>query len=214
MLVGQVRSAEQGFAMTEKLISTEAISLCIIDSDTAMQPQAIIEGEMGELRIGLKARLNGQAYPRLHKIISSTETSLIIVSQYREKIGVMYGPNTTTNGGHAVKYTADCRIEVSKTLNREGDLVPNSIVTVKAIKNRLAAPFKKATFDVVFGIGIDRIKDLLEQAIELEIVNKAAAGWCSYKDTKIQGVDAFSKLIEDNEELRSEIEEEVRRRME
>lgn len=210
LFIVQFDSAEQGFSIAEKLINTGEVSLCIIDSDTAMQPRGLIEGEFGEMKIGLKARLNGQVYPQLHKAIHINNTALAVVSQYREKIGIVYGSPVTTNGGHACKFTADCRIEVSKSLNKDGDDIYGSTITVKAIKNRLSVPFKKASFEVIFGKGIDKLKDLINVAINDGIILKGGAGWLTYGDLKVQGVDKLKQLIEDNEELLEELKQKIK----
>lgn len=209
LYIVQIENAEQGFTIAQKLINTGEVSLCIIDSDTAMQPKGLIEGEFGEMKMGLKARLNGQVYPQLHKSINNNNTALIVVSQYREKIGVIYGSPTTTSGGHCVKFTADCRLEISKSLAKDGDDIYGTTITVKAIKNRLAVPFKKATFEVVFGKGINIMKDLINVAISDGVIIKGGAGWLTYNELKIQGVVNFETLLNDNPELEQELKEKI-----
>lgn len=172
MLIVQPNNGEEGFNIAQELIRTGEIDLLIIDSDSSLIPKAVIDGEVGESSIGKKARLNSNAYPKLKGDIANSNTCVIVVSQYREKIGVMFGNPTTTQGGHALKFYSDCRIEVTKSLAKEGDETYGTVVKVKAVKNKMSPPYKQSSFEVKFGVGIDRIGEIIKLATEYEIIAK------------------------------------------
>jgi recombination protein RecA len=173
LLIVQVSNGEEGFNIAEELIKTGEFALGILDSDNGLIPKSVIEdGDIGDSSIGKKARLNSQAYPRLKNVLSEHNTCMIVVSQYREKIGVMFGPSTTTQGGHALKFTTDGRIEISKSLAKDGDQVYGNTTKIKCIKNKMSAPFLLCSFEIVFGKGIDKIKEIIELASEFEVIRK------------------------------------------
>lgn len=201
----QPSCGEEGFSIAEKLIKSGEVSILIIDSDTSMKPKREVEGEIGDNAIGLKARLNSQAYPKLHTLIHQNNTCMIVNSQYREKIGVMFGNPTTTSGGHALKFYADTRIEVSKTLAKDGDDVYGNETKIKVTKCKTSPPYRKATFDIVFGEGIDTIKEILTYAVEFDIIKKSGS-WYAYEDSKLgQGEKAVKQLLLDNSGLYDEV---------
>lgn len=201
---------EQGFDAAITLMNTGAIDLVIIDSDSEMVPKSvIIDGEVGQASIGKKAKLNSDAYPKLRNYLVSNKVCVIVVSQYRQKIGVMYGDPKTTQGGFALGYIADCIIEISRSLAKEGDDVYGALTKVKTIKNKTYSPYKNTEFEIVFGKGIDKFSEIINLSVELNIVNKAGS-WYSYGDVRIgQGIDAVKLLLADNPELYDEIAEKV-----
>ena len=210
MYVAQPSCGEEGFQIAYDLIKTGETDLVIIDSDSSLIPKSVIvDGDIGQAAIGKKAKLNSDAYPKLKNCLVMNKTCVLIVSQYREKIGVMFGNPTTTQGGHALKFTADCRIEVSRSLTKEGDEVLGATTKVKTIKNKTYSPFKKGEFEIVFGKGIDKFAEVINLSVEYGIVNRAGS-WYSYGDVKIgQGIDSVKSLLADNPELYTEIEEKV-----
>ena len=210
MYVAQPSCGEEGFQIAYDLIKTGETDLVIIDSDSSLIPKSVIvDGDIGQAAIGKKAKLNSDAYPKLKNCLVMNKTCVLIVSQYREKIGVMFGNPTTTQGGHALKFTADCRIEVTRSLTKEGDEVLGATTKVKTIKNKTYSPFKKGEFEIVFGKGIDKFAEVINLSVEYGIVNRAGS-WYSYGDVKIgQGIDSVKSLLADNPELYTEIEEKV-----
>ena len=172
MLIAQPSSGEEGFNIAVELMQTGDVDLIIIDSDSSLIPKAVLDGEVGDHAIGKKARLNSGAYPKLKSIAHNTNTCLIVISQYREKIGVMFGNPTTTQGGHALKFYSDCRIEVSRSLAKEGQEVYGNITKVRCTKNKMTPPYQKTQFEIVYGIGIDRVGETLQLLHEFELGRK------------------------------------------
>jgi recombination protein RecA len=209
MLLSQPSSGEEGFNIAMELMKSGEIDLIIIDSDSSLIPKKVLDGDVGDSAIGRKALLNSNAYPKLKTVLSEYNVCVIVISQYREKIGVMFGNPTTTQGGHALKFYSDVRIEVSKSQAKDGDVVYGNITKVKTIKNKMSAPFKTTSFEIVYGKGIDSFKEILEYAVEFDIVKKAGS-WYSYGETRIgQGLSSVVELLSDNPELFEEIKQMV-----
>ena len=162
MLIAQPSSGEEGFNIAVEMMSTGEVDLIIIDSDSSLIPKAVLDGDVGDHAIGKKARLNSGAYPKIKSIAHNTNTCIIVISQYREKIGVMFGNPTTTQGGHALKFYSDCRIEVSRSLAKDGKEVYGNLTKVKATKNKMSPPYRTAEFNIVYGVGIDRVGEVLD----------------------------------------------------
>ena len=200
---------EEGFNIALDMISTEKLDLVIIDSDSSLIPKKVIDGEVGESAIGLKARLNSSAYPKLKNALVDNNVCVLVVSQYREKIGIMYGNPATTQGGHALKYYADGRIEISKTIAKDGDVPVGNLTKIKCIKNKTSSPYKGCEFTILWGIGVDRFEECITLAVDLGIIKKSGT-WFSYGETKIgQGMDNAKTLLADNIEFYEEIKEKV-----
>jgi recombination protein RecA len=214
LLISQPDSGEDALEIADQLIRSSAVDIVVIDSVAALTPRAEIEGEMGENKVGLQARLMSQALRKLTGTISKTQTTCIFINQLREKIGVMFGNPETTTGGNALKFYASVRVDIRKvTTNKEGEEAVSNHVRVKIVKNKLAPPFRKAEFDLVFGEGISRIGEIIDLGVEFNIVKKSGS-WFSYGDTKLgQGRDAVAKLFADNPELAEEVEGKVREAM-
>jgi len=205
LLFAQPSNGEEGFQIAKEMIMSGKIDLLIIDSDSSMIPKCVLEGDMGDSSIGKKARLNNGAYPALKSLLVQHKVCVIVVSQFREKIGVMFGNPTTTQGGHALKFYSDCRIEVSKSVAKDGDESYGNITKIKTTKNKTFSPYKKCEFDVVWGVGIDKVKEIVDIGVELKIIQKSGS-WFSYGETKIgQGINGVSDLLNDNPELTEEI---------
>jgi len=205
--ISQPDNGEQALEIAEQLIRSSAVDIVVIDSVAALTPKAEIEGEMGDSKMGLQARLMSQALRKLTSAISKTKTTCIFINQLREKIGVMFGNPETTTGGNALKFYASVRLDIRRigTL-KDGDDVFGNQVRVKIVKNKVAPPFRKAEFDIMFGEGISRSGEIIDLGVDLNIVKKAGA-WFSYNDTKLgQGRDAAKKCVEDNPELADELE--------
>ena len=197
--------------MADHLIRSGAIDIVVIDSVAALTPKAEIEGEMGDSKMGLQARLMSQALRKLTANISRTNTCCVFINQLREKIGIMFGNPETTTGGNALKFYASVRIDVRRTTQlKDGEDATGNHVRVKVVKNKMAPPFKKAEFDIIFGEGISLIGEIIDLGVEFEIIKKSGS-WFSYGDTKIgQGRDAVKQMLKDNPELKEEIEAKVR----
>lgn len=209
LLIAQPSCGEEGFNIAMELINTGEIDLLIIDSDSSLIPKKVLDGEVGDSAIGKKAILNSSAYPKLKGALSQHNTCVIVVSQYREKIGVMFGNPTTTQGGHALKFYSDARIEVSKTLAKDGDVTYGNITKIKTIKNKMAPPYKTAQFEIVYGLGIDTFGEVIRLAVDNDIVKKSGS-WFSYGETKLgQGISSVKEILGDNPELFEEIKEKV-----
>ena len=206
LLISQPDDGEQALEIAEQLIRSSAVDILVIDSVAALTPKAEIEGEMGENKVGLQARLMSQALRKLTAAISKTNTTCIFINQLREKIGVMFGNPETTTGGNALKFYASVRLDIRRVTSlKDGDEVLGNQVRVKVVKNKVAPPFRKAEFDIMFGSGISRSGEIVDLGVELGIVKKSGA-WFSYNDTRLgQGRDASKKLIEDNPELEEEL---------
>jgi recombination protein RecA len=207
MLIAQPSCGEEGFQIAMDLINTGEIDLVIIDSDSSLIPKKVLDGDVGDSSIGKKAVLNSNAYPKLKTALSTHNVCVIVISQYREKIGVMFGNPTTTQGGHALKFYSDCRIEVSRSLAKEGDVTYGNITKVKAVKNKMSPPYRMTSFDIVYGQGIDKFAELMELGSEYGVLRKYGST-VTYKEEKYQ-YDGFQKLLEDNPELEEDIKQTI-----
>ena len=214
LLISQPDNGEQALEITDHLIRSGAIDIIVIDSVAALTPRAEIEGEMGDSKMGLQARLMSQALRKLTASISKTNTCCIFINQLREKIGVMFGNPETTTGGNALKFYASVRLDIRKVNQiKEGEEVFGNRTKVKVVKNKLAPPFRKAEFDILYGEGISRIGEIIDLATELEVVKKSGS-WFSYGETRLgQGRDAVKTLLNDNPELSEEIEKKIIEKM-
>ena len=214
LLVSQPDNGEQALEIADSLIRSSAIDIIVIDSVAALTPKAEIEGEMGDSKMGLQARLMSQALRKLTASIAKTKTVCIFINQLRDKIGVVYGNPETTTGGNALKFYASVRIDIRKTsVIKDGDEQLGTRTRVKVVKNKVAPPFKKAEFDIMFGEGISKIGEILDLAVDYEIIKKSGS-WFSYGEQKIgQGRDAVKEFLKNNDELRQEIEDKLREAM-
>ncbi|HVR42302.1 MAG TPA: recombinase RecA [Thermoanaerobaculia bacterium] len=214
LLVSQPDSGEQALEIAEMLVRSNAIDLIVIDSVAALVPRAELEGEMGDSHVGLQARLMSQALRKLTGIVSKSKTCLIFINQIREKIGVMFGNPETTTGGRALKFYSSVRVEIRRTTQiKEGDEVVGTRVKVKVVKNKCAAPFKQAEFDVGYGEGISREGELIDLGLELRIVDKSGS-WFSYGDVRLgQGRENAKAFLRENPDLEREVESKVRKAM-
>ena len=211
LLISQPDNGEQALEIADNLIRSGALDIVVIDSVAALTPKAEIEGEMGDNKVGLQARLMSQALRKLTGNISKTGTCCIFINQLREKIGVMFGNPETTTGGNALKFYASVRLDIRRTTQiKDGDEALGNHVKVKVVKNKMAPPFKKAEFDIVFGEGISHSSELVDLGVELGIIQKSGS-WFSYNDSKLaQGREAVKTLLKDNIELADEIEAKIR----
>jgi recombination protein RecA len=211
LLISQPDNGEQALEITDALIRSGAIDIIVIDSVAALTPKAEIEGEMGDSKMGLQARLMSQALRKLTANISKTNTCCIFINQLREKIGIMFGNPETTTGGNALKFYASVRVDVRKiTQIKDGEEATGNRTRAKIVKNKLAPPFRKAEFDIVFGEGISKIGEIIDLGVEFEIIKKSGS-WFSYGDTKIgQGREAVKQVLLDNPALMDEIEAKIR----
>jgi recombination protein RecA len=210
LLISQPDNGEQALEITEHLIRSGAIDIIVIDSVAALTPKAEIEGEMGDSKMGLQARLMSQALRKLTATISKTNTCCVFINQLREKIGVMFGNPETTTGGNALKFYASIRLDIRKVNQiKEGEEIFGNRTKVKVVKNKLAPPFRKAEFDILYGEGISRLGEVIDMAVEGEIIKKSGS-WFSYGETRLgQGRDAVKQLLSDNPELTLEIEKKI-----
>jgi len=206
LLISQPDNGEQALEITDHLIRSGAVDIIVIDSVAALTPRSEIEGEMGDSKMGLQARLMSQALRKLTSNISKTNTCVIFINQLREKIGVMFGNPETTTGGNALKFYSSVRIDVRRIGQiKEGEEAVGNRTRVKIVKNKIAPPFKKAEFDLMFGKGISRTGEIIDLGVDKEIVKKSGS-WFSYGDTKLgQGREAVRQLLLDNPELSEEI---------
>jgi recombination protein RecA len=211
LLISQPDNGEQALEIADNLIRSGAIDIVVIDSVAALTPKAEIEGEMGDNKVGLQARLMSQALRKLTANISKTNTCCIFINQLREKIGVMFGNPETTTGGNALKFYASVRIDVRRTTQlKDGDEALGNRTRVKVVKNKMAPPFKKAEFDIVFGEGISHVGEIVDLGVDYGIITKSGS-WFSYGDQKLaQGREATKQLLRDNTELCDEIEAKIR----
>jgi len=193
------------------MINTGEIDLVIIDSDSSLIPKKVLDGEVGDSAIGKKAVLNSNAYPKLKGALSQHNVAVVVISQYREKIGVMFGNPTTTQGGHALKFYSDCRIEVSRSLAKDGDVTYGNITKVKAIKNKMNPPYRQAQFEIVYGQGIDSFAELMELGNDFEVLRKYGKT-ITYDDTKYQ-MDEFQELLLDNPEFKDAIVNDIMKKI-
>ena len=210
LLISQPDTGEQALEIADNLISSGAIDLLVVDSVAALTPKAEIEGDMGDSRMGLQARLMSQALRKLTATIKKSGACMIFINQLREKIGVMFGNPETTTGGNALKFYASIRIDIRRIGQiKSGDEVIGNRTRVKVIKNKLAPPFRKAEFDIMFGEGFSKSGEIIDIGVDKGIIKKSGS-WFSYGDTKLgQGRDAVKALIKDNEELGAELEEKI-----
>jgi recombination protein RecA len=208
MLIAQPSCGEEGFNIAMEMIKTGDIDMIIIDSDSSLIPKKVLDGEVGDSAIGKKAVLNSSAYPKLKSALSEFNVCVIVISQYREKIGVMFGNPTTTQGGHALKYYTDCRIEVSKSLAKEGDVNYGNITKVKSVKNKMSPPYRLTQFEIVYGAGIDKVKEIMELGSEYEIFKKWGKT-ITFGENKYD-LDQFSELLLHNEEFYNDITEKIK----
>lgn len=210
LLISQPDNGEQALEIAEQLIRSSAIDILVVDSVAALTPKNEIEGDMGDRNVGLQARLMSQAMRKLTGTISRTNTTCIFINQLREKIGVMFGPSETTTGGNALKFYASVRIDIrSSSTIKDGDDILGRLTKVKVVKNKVAPPFRRAEFDIMFGEGISRSGEIIDLGVEYDIIQKSGS-WFSYNGTKIaQGRDAAKKMIRDNPELADELESKI-----
>ncbi|MGL5691351.1 MAG: recombinase RecA [Bacteroidales bacterium] len=213
LLIAQPDSGEQALEIAEQLIRSSAVDLVVIDSVAALTPKAEIDGEMGENKVGLQARLMSQALRKLTGIINKTNTTCIFINQLREKIGVMFGNPETTTGGNALKFYASVRLDIRKASAikdaKDSDEQTGNQVRVKVIKNKVAPPFRKAEFDIMFGEGISRTGEIIDIGVDKEIIKKSGS-WFSYGDTKLgQGREAAKATLRDNPELMEELTKKI-----
>ena len=210
LLISQPDNGEQALEIADSLIRSGAIDIIVIDSVAALTPKAEIEGEMGESKMGLQARLMSQALRKLTGSISKTKTCVIFINQLRDKIGVMFGNPETTTGGNALKFYASVRLDIRRIGQlKDGDDVQGSHTRVKVVKNKVAPPFRKAEFDILYGEGISKVGEIIDLGVEIEIIKKAGS-WFSYGETKLgQGREGVKSLLRDNPELMDELERKI-----
>ena len=210
LLISQPDSGEQALEVADQLIRSSAIDIIVIDSVAALTPKAELEGDMGDNKVGLQARLMSQALRKLTASINKTNTTCIFINQLREKIGVMFGSPETTTGGNALKFYASVRLDIRKsTPIKDGDNVLGNQTKVKVVKNKVAPPFRKAEFDIMFGEGISLAGEIIDLGVEAGVIKKSGALF-SYNDTKLgQGRDAAKRLIQDNPELLEELRDKI-----
>ena len=211
LIISQPDNGEQALEIAENLIRSGAIDIVVIDSVAALTPKSEIEGEMGDSKMGLHARLMSQALRKLTATISKTNCTVFFINQLREKIGVMFGNPETTTGGNALKFYASIRLDIRRSSQiKDGENVVGNRTKVKVVKNKVAPPFKTAEFDIMYGEGVSKNGEILDLAVEFEIIKKSGS-WFSYGDTKLgQGRDAVKSLVKDNPELADELEQKIK----
>lgn len=208
--ISQPDNGEQALEIADQLIRSSAIDIIVIDSVAALTPKAELEGDMGDNKVGLQARLMSQALRKLTSTINKTNTTCIFINQLREKIGVMFGNPETTTGGNALKFYASVRLDIRRVTSiKDGDEVIGNQVRVKVVKNKVAPPFRKAEFEIMFGEGISKVGEIVDLGTQFNILKKSGS-WYSYNDTKIgQGRDAVKNMLRDNPELCEELEAKI-----
>ena len=208
--ISQPDSGEQALEIAEQLIRSSAVDILVIDSVAALTPKAELEGEMGDSKMGLQARLMSQALRKLTAAISKTNTTCIFINQLRDKIGIMFGNPETTTGGNALKFYASVRLDIRKaSAIKDGEEVVGNLTRVKVVKNKVAPPFRKAEFDIMFGEGISKVGEIIDLGADLGIIKKSGS-WYSYGETKLaQGREAAKECLRDNPELAEEIEKKI-----
>lgn len=206
LFISQPDNGEQALEIADQLIRSAAMDIVVVDSVAALTPKAEIEGDMGENKMGLQARLMSQALRKLTSTIAKTNTTCIFINQLREKIGVMFGNPETTTGGNALKFYASVRLDIRKTSSiKNGDDIVGSQVKVKVVKNKVAPPFRKAEFEITFGEGISRVGEIFNLAVDMGIIKKSGS-WFSYNDSKLgQGAEVAKSIVRDNPELLEEL---------
>ena len=211
LIISQPDNGEQALEIAENLIRSGAIDIVVVDSVAALTPKSEIEGEMGDSKMGLHARLMSQALRKLTGTISKTNCTVFFINQLREKIGVMFGNPETTTGGNALKFYASVRLDIRRSTQiKDGENVIGNRTKVKVVKNKVAPPFQTAEFDIMYGEGVSKTGEILDLAVEFEVVKKSGS-WFSYGDTKLgQGRDAVKSLIKDNPELAEELEQKIK----
>jgi len=214
LYISQPDNGEQALEIADHLIRSGAIDIIVIDSVAALTPKAEIEGEMGESKMGLQARLMSQALRKLAANINKTNTTCIFINQLREKIGVMFGNPETTTGGNALKFYASVRLDIRRIGQlKDGEDIQGNRARVKVVKNKLAPPFRKAEFDIMYGLGISKVGELIDLGVDLNILKKSGS-WFSYGETRLgQGRDAVKLLLKDNPELSEELEGKIKEAM-
>lgn len=214
LLVSQPDHGEQALEIVDNLIRSGAIDLIVIDSVAALTPKSEIEGEMGDSKMGLQARLMSQAMRKLTANIGKTGTICVFINQLREKIGVMFGNPETTTGGNALKFYTTVRLDIRRMNQiKEGENIVGNRVRVKVVKNKVAPPFRKAEFDLIYGVGISKMGEIIDLGVDYNIIKKSGS-WFSYGDTKLgQGRDAVKKLLKDNPELAEELEKGIKEKL-
>jgi len=214
LLISQPDNGEQALEIADNLIRSGAIDIIVIDSVAALTPKSEIEGEMGDSKMGLQARLMSQALRKLTGTISKTGCCCIFINQLREKIGIMFGNPETTTGGNALKFYASVRLDIRRMAQiKDGDLAAGNRVKVKVVKNKVAPPFRMAEFDIMYGEGISKIGEIIDLGVDYGIIKKAGS-WFSYDDQKLgQGRDAVKQLLQDNIELADELEAKIREKL-
>ena len=214
LLISQPDYGEQGLEIADRLILSGALDVVVIDSVAALVPKSELEGEMGDSKMGMQARLMSQALRKLTATISKTNTVCIFINQLREKIGVMFGNPETTTGGNALKFYASVRLDIRRMAQiKDGDEAVGNRVKVKVVKNKVAPPFRAAEFDIVYGEGISKAGEIIDMGVEMSIIQKSGS-WYSYNTDKLgQGRDAVKQLLTDNPELANEIEARIREKI-
>ena len=215
LIISQPDHGEQALEIADNLIRSGAIDIVVVDSVAALTPKSEIEGEMGDSKMGLHARLMSQALRKLTATISKTNCTVIFINQLREKIGVMFGNPETTTGGNALKFYASVRLDIRRrTQIKDGDKVVGNSTKVKIVKNKVAPPFQQAEFDIMYGAGISKVGEVLDIGVDYNIIKKSGS-WFSYGDTKLgQGRDAVKGIIKDNPELMDELENKIKEAIE
>lgn len=211
LIISQPDYGEQALEIADRLISSGAVDVVVVDSVAALVPKAELEGEMGDSKMGLHARLMSQALRKLTATISRTGCCCIFINQLREKIGVMFGNPETTTGGNALKFYASVRLDIRRVSQiKDGDVASGNRTRVKVVKNKVAPPFRQVEFDLVFGEGVSKVGEIIDMGVELGVLSKSGS-WFSYGDTKIgQGRDAVKNFLQDNPEVATEVEAKIR----